>query len=62
MVDLILFGLWSIILGPLLMAVARDIVKYLGVEWNRLETVAKACNVVDPPLEQSAEVGTTADN
>jgi len=44
------------------MAVARDIVKYLGVEWNRLETVAKACNVVDPPLEQSAEVGTTADN
>ena len=62
MVNLLLLGLWGLILGPLLVAAARDIVKYFVVEWNRLETVPKAANVLDPPLEQSAEVGTTAGN
>jgi predicted PurR-regulated permease PerM len=30
-----MFGIWGIILGPLLVAGARDIIMYFVVEWNR---------------------------
>ena len=29
-----LFGLWGIILGPMLVAAARDVIKYFVQEWN----------------------------
>jgi predicted PurR-regulated permease PerM len=37
-----LFGIWGIILGPLLVAGARDIIMYFVVEWNRPVTAAPA--------------------
>jgi predicted PurR-regulated permease PerM len=30
-----LFGLWGVILGPLLVAAARDVIKYFIDQWNR---------------------------
>jgi predicted PurR-regulated permease PerM len=36
------FGIWGIILGPLLVAAARDIIMYFMIEWNRPEFVATA--------------------
>jgi predicted PurR-regulated permease PerM len=30
-----LFGLWGVILGPLLAAVAKEVIKYFVAQWNR---------------------------
>ena len=56
-----LFGLWGIILGPLLVAAARDIIRYFVVEWSRPANVAEPVMIFETSGDLGAEVGTEHD-
>lgn len=57
-----LFGLWGIILGPLLVAAARDIIKYFVLEWSRPIAVEAAATAVETSGNLGAEVGNEAND
>lgn len=55
------FGIWGIVLGPLLVAGARDIIMYFVIEWNRPEFVPAADGGVEAsPESPASEAGGAA--
>ena len=47
------FGLWGVILGPPLVALAKDVIIYLVKEWNETAMVDVAGDIEEPAPEAS---------
>ena len=45
------FGLWGVILGPPLVALAKDVVIYLVKQWNEAPVVVEPADLEEPALE-----------
>ncbi len=45
------FGLWGVILGPPLVALAKDVIIYLVKQWNEAPVVVEPADLEEPALE-----------